>query len=253
MELFVTDLDGTMLYNENTVKDSTINLIKEMQKKGIKVATATGRILSSVKFLKEEFGMELDYYILGNGSVVADKDFNVIYQKTLDYNIVKSIYKYLDTIPLKFLRNALSNDYVYCFREELEKERDFFVKSNIDEVRDKDLVSFVANFEGNKPEDISEITKEIREKFPEVEVFQNKHFIDMAPKNVSKATGVEFIAEKFTNLEKVYTIGDSFNDIPMLRMTKNSFTFHSSPKIVRENAGILVENFDESIEKYVLK
>lgn len=253
MKLFVTDLDGTMLYKENIVKDSTVNLIKEMQKNGIKVATATGRILSSVKFLKEELGLELDYYVLGNGAVVADRDFNIVYQKTLDYNVVKSIYKYLDNIPLKFLKNALSNDYVYCFREELEIERDFFVKSHIDDIYNKDLVAFVANFEGNKPEDISEIAEEIREKFPEVEVFQNKHFIDMAPKNVSKATGVEFISEKLSDLEKVYTIGDSFNDIPMLKMTKNSFTFHSSPKIVRESAGILVENFDESIEKYILK
>ena len=81
MELFVTDLDGTLLHKEYDVKKSTTDLIKEMQSKGIKVATATGRILRGVRFLKEELGLNLDYYVLGNGSVVADSDFNIIYKK----------------------------------------------------------------------------------------------------------------------------------------------------------------------------
>ena len=41
MELFVTDLDGTLLHSEYDVRESTIELIKKMQKKGIKIATAT--------------------------------------------------------------------------------------------------------------------------------------------------------------------------------------------------------------------
>ena len=89
MELFVTDLDGTLLYKENEVKESTAELVKEMQKNGIKVATATGRILRGVRFLKEELGLNLDYYVLGNGSVITDSNFNIIYKRTIDYKIIE--------------------------------------------------------------------------------------------------------------------------------------------------------------------
>ena len=59
--------------------------------------------------------------------------------------------------------------------------------------------------------------------------------------------------EKLGDIKKLYTIGDSYNDIPMLKMTENSFTFQSSPEAVKNRAGTVVSDFDECIKKYVLK
>ena len=59
--------------------------------------------------------------------------------------------------------------------------------------------------------------------------------------------------EKLGDVKKLYTIGDSYNDIPMLKMTENSFTFQTSPEAVKNNAGNVVSDFDECINKYVLK
>ena len=127
MELFVTDLDGTLLHRENEVKKSTAKLIKEMQKSGIKVATATGRILMGVRFLKEELGLDLDYYVLGNGSVVTDSRFNIIYKRSIDYKTIRALYDYLDKVSLKGFRNALSNENIYCLSGKPEKNNPYFL------------------------------------------------------------------------------------------------------------------------------
>ena len=251
MELFVTDLDGTLLHRENEVKKSTAKLIKEMQKSGIKVATATGRILMGVRFLKEELGLDLDYYVLGNGSVVTDSSFNIIYKRSINYKTIRALYDYLDKVSLKGFRNALSNENIYCLSGKPEKNNPYFLNANIDEMENKEIVSFVANYEGRDMNAIGEIAADMKQKFPEVEVFQNQHFIDVAPKGVSKAVGIKTVMEKLGDIKKLYTIGDSYNDIPMLQMTGDSFTFHSSPELVRENAGAVVSDFDECIEKYV--
>ena len=232
MELFVTDLDGTLLYKENEVKESTAELVKEMQKNGIKVATATGRILRGVRFLKEELGLNLDYYVLGNGSVITDSNFNIIYKRTIDYKIIRAVYEYLENIQLKGFRNALTNENVYCLTGKPENDRPFFHESSIDEIADKEVVSFVTNYEGRDMKAIEEIAADMKQKFTEVEVFQNKHFIDVAPKGASKAAGIKTVMEKLGDIKKLYTIGDSYNDIPMLKMTENSFTFQSSPEAV---------------------
>ena len=253
MELFVTDLDGTLLHKEYDIKKSTTDLIKEMQSKGIKVAAATGRILSGVRFLKEELGLNLDYYVLGNGSVAADSDFNIIYKRSIDYKIIKALYEYLENIPLKGFRNALTNENIYCLTGMPENDKTFFRDSGINEIADKEVVSFVANYEGRDMSAIEEIAADMKQKFPEVEVFQNQHFIDVAPKGSSKAAGIKTVMEKLGDIKKLYTIGDSYNDIPMLQMTKNSFTFYGSPEEVRNNAGAVVRDFDECIKKYVLK
>ena len=253
MELFVTDLDGTLLHKENDVKKSTIELVKEMQRSGIKVATATGRILSSVRFLKGELGLNLDYYVLGNGSVITDSNFNIIYKRTIDYKIIRAVYEYLENIQLKGFRNALTNENVYCLTGKPENDRPFFHESSIDEIADKEVVSFVTNYEGRDMKAIEEIAADMKQKFTEVEVFQNKHFIDVAPKGASKAAGIKTVMEKLGDIKKLYTIGDSYNDIPMLKMTENSFTFQSSPEAVKNRAGTVVSDFDECIKKYVLK
>ena len=249
----MTDLDGTLLHEEYNVKKSTADLIKDMQKSGIKVATATGRILRGVRFLKEDIGLNLDYYVLGNGSVVTDSDFNIIYKRSIDYKTIRALYDYLEKVSLKGFRNALTNENVYCLTGKPEKNKPFFHSAGIDEIENKEIVSFVANYEGRDMKAIEEIAADMKQKFTGVEVFQNKHFIDVAPKGVSKAEGIKTVMEKLGDIKKLYTIGDSYNDIPMLQMTGDSFTFHSSPELVRENAGAVVSDFDECIEKYVLK
>ena len=122
----MTDLDGTLLHEEYNVKKSTADLIKDMQKSGIKVATATGRILRGVRFLKEDIGLNLDYYVLGNGSVVTDSDFNIIYKRSIDYKTIRALYDYLEKVSLKGFRNALTNENVYCLTGKPEKSQPLF-------------------------------------------------------------------------------------------------------------------------------
>ena len=253
MELFVTDLDGTLLHSEYDVRESTIELIKKMQKKGIKIATATGRILRGVRFLKEDLGLDLDYYVLGNGSVITDKDFNIIYKRSIDYETIKALYNYLDKVPLEGFRNALSNEKIYCLSGKPETDKPFFYSADINEMENKEIVSFVANYQGREMKDIEKVAADMKQEFPEVEVFQNQHFIDVAPKGASKAEGIKNIMEKLGAVKKLYTIGDSYNDIPMLKMTENSFTFSTSPEAVKNSAGKVVSDFDECIKDYILK
>lgn len=251
MKLFATDLDGTTVHGYNEIEESSIAAIKRMQENGILVAVSTGRILGGVKFLKEDYGLNLDYYVLGNGSVVMDKDYNLIYKKTISYDMVREMYNHLLKCPIEGIMHASTNDGLYFLSENAKLDKEYFFKSNIDEISNKEIVSFVVSFEGHEEEVIENIAKEMKEKFTEVEVFQNKCYIDVAPKNSSKASGIEKILDREKQVKVLYTIGDSYNDIPMLEMTENSFTFVSSPEAIKKSAKNVVENFAESVNKFV--
>lgn len=251
MKLFATDLDGTIVHEVDKVEKASINAIKELQKNGILVAVSTGRIFSGVKFLKENYGLNLDYFVLGNGSVVMDKDYKIIYKSVIDYAIVKNIYNYLLKAPIQGIIHVSTNDNLYYLSENAKIIKDYFFKSSIDKVADEEIVSFVVSFEGNEESKIEEIANDMRQKFPEIEVYQNKHYIDLAPKNSSKASGIEKILE-IEEIEELYTIGDSYNDISMLEMTENSFTFTSSPENVKKSAKNIVDDFSDSVNKFVL-
>ena len=76
--------------------------------------------------------------------------------------------------------------------------------------------------------------------------YQNSTNVDIVFKGISKGTGIQFI-KRYFNTDKIYGIGDSYNDLPMLETVDIPFTFHSSPKPVKEQAAYLVDDIAEAI------
>lgn len=71
----------------------------------------------------------------------------------------------------------------------------------------------------------------------------------MVFKGISKKTAVNFIIDKYSLQDyELAAIGDGPNDINLLSMTENSFTFPDSEEIVKDNAKYIVSNVSECIE-----
>ena len=71
--------------------------------------------------------------------------------------------------------------------------------------------------------------------------------MDIVCKGNSKGTGIKFV-KKYLKANKIYGIGDSYNDLPMLETVDVSFTFHSSPESVQKQATHLVSGIAEAID-----
>ena len=77
--------------------------------------------------------------------------------------------------------------------------------------------------------------------------YQNSNSVDIVCQGNSKGTGIKFV-KKYLKANKIYGIGDSYNDLPMLETVDVSFTFHSSPKSVQKQATHLVSGIAEAID-----
>ena len=70
------DIDGTLIsFNTHAVPQSTLDAIKELKKKGIKVIVSTGRSINNLDHIKH---LGFDGYSTFNGGycVVAENDTN---------------------------------------------------------------------------------------------------------------------------------------------------------------------------------
>ena len=54
------------------------------------------------------------------------------------------------------------------------------------------------------------------------------------------------------SMDNVYTIGDSFNDVSMFNITKNSFSFPNVEEKLKEHVNFIVDSVSECIEKHIL-
>ena len=85
-----------------------------------------------------------------------------------------------------------------------------------------------------------------------IDVYQNERHLDFAAKGCSKGKGIKRIIEFYgLAYEDMAAIGDSWNDIPMLKSVENSFTFNRSHQTVKNVAKYLVDGIDGCIEELI--
>lgn len=115
--LFVLDLDGTVLYDFDSISQTLCNYIKEIQSQGHKVVIATGRPYRSSKFVYDAFNLDTPI-INYNGSLIQhpkDSQF-----KTISLLLKKEIIFDIFAHTKQWIRNAFTehNDDIYLYQEE---------------------------------------------------------------------------------------------------------------------------------------
>ncbi|MCQ2739943.1 MAG: HAD family hydrolase [bacterium] len=91
----VSDFDGTIRnYYTNSVTKDTQTALKNLIKTKVSVIIATGRVNNELNLIKDCLEIQPEYYILGHGSHITDKEGHLLYSKTLTGNQVKAIINY---------------------------------------------------------------------------------------------------------------------------------------------------------------
>ena len=115
--LIALDLDGTILYDFDSLSESLCDFMKEVQKMGHKIVIATGRPYRSSKFVYDHF--ELDTPIINyNGGLIThpkNPDFPRV-NYTVDKNVIIDIFEN----NIDHIRNAFCEirDAIYVHQEE---------------------------------------------------------------------------------------------------------------------------------------
>ena len=89
--LIATDFDGTLNIN-GEVSQENREAIDEWRSSGRYFGVVTGRGTDFFE-LAEKINLPYDYLILYNGSLVADRDRNIIYSSVIPDNVYQSLYE----------------------------------------------------------------------------------------------------------------------------------------------------------------
>ena len=153
--------------------------------------------------------LKLDFYILSSGAMILDKGLNIIQDFSMKKEIVQQIF----------------NEY--------KKKAHIILQTGNADV-----------FYATLKEDYNPKLKVISS-FKEVE-HEIIYGIDIVRKGCSKGTGIKIIKDYY-HLEKVAGIGDSYNDLPMLKVVDTAFTFKTSPQEIQKQVHYCVNDIAEAI------
>ena len=244
------DLDGT-LYNDG-ISDEDVKAIEEIEKEGVIFHVATGRVFKQAcNMISDKIKLN-GYFICENGSFIFDKDENLIFKEPIDDYLVRKIINRFESnlahIYLKYNGEIVlsgGEDVFSHYTKDYILDEEIFKKENFD-----NLVGNVGIVSDNMDE-LKRLEYYYKSEFGEVcDVYlSGPYTLNIVPSHVSKRHGIEFICKKYgVSLDEVATMGDSPNDICMLKDIKYSFAMNKSKNEVKESASYIVNNVREGIE-----
>ncbi|MDL2292714.1 HAD family hydrolase [Acholeplasma sp. OttesenSCG-928-E16] len=211
MKLIVTDFDLTLFRNYKEL-NQTIEFIEQFREKGNKFVVATGRSLFSLKNILGKINLPFDYLILCNGALILDDKYKLIKSYELNKDILSFLTK-------KYEHNKVRIEYT---GEDMESTN----LSDMDKI-------FKMKIKSDDLALIDKIKNDIQKKYTkDVNAFlipvEKGGLIDIVSFSTNKATAVSFIL-KNENCNMVYVIGDSENDVDMIKRF-NGFAINTAKK-----------------------
>lgn len=245
MKIFASDFDNTLFFHSGDngyIRKDDIEKIKAFQAEGNLFGLCTGRSLYDVHFdLKDT--IDFDFYILVSGAVILDKNYHVLHKVTIPFSVIKDMYLYFQN-KYNYSPLFVTEEKFCCINQKIYNV-DTAIYQSVDEMSAFDFIS--VSYVLESAEAASVLCRELNSRYKDSLIgYQNTASVDIVYKGNSKGTGIEFI-KNYLKADKIYGIGDSYNDLPMLEKTDISFTFHSSPEYVKQQADYLVDSISEAL------
>ena len=249
-KVFASDFDGTLYFykaeEERKLPPENVAKIREYQKAGHLFGLCTGRQVGGLTPFITGL-VEPDFYITSSGANIVDRNLKPILKRGVDRDVADALVKEL--VP-KGYRLTLDVEGDICVFAKMDYPGKYYVITGVDDAPEGLIHQVSVHTESL--EEAAAKAAWINEMYGDkVEAFQNVVEIDIAPKGCSKGKGVQYLRDYMRDQIgscRLYGIGDSINDLPLIEAADVSYTFPYAPKELQERVTRVVDNICEALE-----
>lgn len=268
-KLISLDLDGTLLNSQKKISLKTLNLLKELNKKKIKIVFNTGRSYFDLLRILEEYDCSNYSFICNNGvqiihqniesinSYLNTVDMSFIEKLNIDHKIIK-LYTNRKNYYLKV--NNLENEILKLIRHEDESKKlneiEIYRKiifQNAEEINDfsflqKNNEKIMKISIINTEDKVNKLVSLKNENYDSLKVFKTN--VEIIPKNINKLLGLNILLKKLSiSLNEVVAFGDEENDLILLENVGLGIAMKNSNDILLKKirTHTLFTNDDEGV------
>ncbi len=253
IKLICTDIDGTLVKDGGSeLPKGFAGLVRELKKRGILFAAASGRPYSSIKHLFKDVAEDI-IYICESGCLVIDGG-EVLYSKCLDEKDKTEI--------LEHMRSKKDSDYfasgikrAYCEKSESKMHKwvrdsyktDLICVDDILKV-DDEIIELEFYDEKDAKKAIGEDFLKKYDGRGSVKAMDAGYmWVVCIRSDAGKGTAVKAICEKYgINKEEVMAFGDSQNDKDMLLAAGESYAMETASQEIKQAAKYTAPNWEHN-------
>ncbi|OPJ56649.1 Cof-type HAD-IIB family hydrolase [Clostridium chromiireducens] len=253
LKMVCLDIDGTLLNSKHEITEkvkSTINVVANEKK--IPVILVSARMPKGIKFLQKELGIE-EPIICYSGSLILDKDNDVLAKEFIDVSDLEEIYKL--TSKNNIHMSLYKDDEWYI------EELDYWARQ---ESEITNIIPNIINFKEliekwkkdrlgpnkilcmSKPEEINFLKENI--KGINLNIYPSKPtYLEIMPTKASKTSAINCLQKKYNIVRsEIITMGDNYNDIDMLEYAGIGVAMGNAPEEVKIHADDITLTNDEN-------
>ena len=264
-ELYITDLDGTLLTSDAELSDLSSEIINSLIESGVQFSIATARTHATVSEMLSKVKLNVPLVMM-NGVIIYDPTAEkVISSAAIDRDSavkVVDIFKRHRKAPMLYypdgnyiniyysdLNNRFQQDYIH---ERTETGIKQFHYSPEPEVMDN-LVYIVTL---DPKEELQEIYEEIC-KLEGVNCmfysdnYTGCYFLEVMSAKVNKGTGAKFVKD-YLGAEKMIAFGDNLNDIPLFLASDEAYAVGNAHVKLKEiSSGVIGDNNSDAVPLFI--
>lgn len=262
MNVLLSDVDGTLLGYDHTIRKEDIEAIRKWQEAGNWFGLVTGRDRTFCSRLLGAYGLENDVMITGNGSDAYVQKESV-FSDGLDKDAVKQCFAFCLLSPDSIVPFVtLENGWHYFPSQALNPERMERMKSEQAHLRyfhpmdalellETDLLVPKFSIYVRESSQTDAWLKKIKEQFPAYNVMKTSiDYIEITKKGVDKAKAFAHLSQALPDeVEEIAFIGDGANDVPLFQSIKASYIMDHADLPLRKYAQSIVSSVQEAIEQ----
>jgi Cof subfamily protein (haloacid dehalogenase superfamily) len=265
-KLVAIDVDGTLVTSENKLSVSVVQLIREIQARGVGVTLVSGRPKLKMTPLLKELSLTLPY-IGSGGAYIADPSKNLV---MLHCQLAQE-----ETIKIIELARAarapiISQEPDHLYYEGSIEELEQLVaiskiditgveNSQVEIIRVDDVLQVCAEPTKiticGEPDFLLEIEGELRQlNLPIYLTYSAPTYLEITRSGTNKGEALKILARYLDiPLERILVIGDSQNDVSMFEIAGMAVAMGNAPEEVKAAADLIAPTNDEDGVAWILR
>jgi Cof subfamily protein (haloacid dehalogenase superfamily) len=261
--LLAVDLDGTLVEPRKPVRQAVIDAVNRAQAAGVRATIVTGRMYVGAKPFADALSLD-GPIVLYQGAVLADARTGRFEREvSLPNAVALRIYAAAKEhgLHVQFYRDDkfyVENDNAYArLYARTSGTLPVVVASLPEEFAGRDSTKVNVVTDPDKTPEVLALMERVCG--PDAYVTRsNPEFVEMLNPAVDKGVALRLVAEGFgIPMDRVMAIGDSYNDLPLLRAAGFAVAMGSAPDELKMEADAVVGDVEhdgvaEAIERFVL-
>ena len=268
IKLILSDIDGTILNDDNVVDTGLKEAVNKLRDKNVPFILASARSPKGMLPIAKELAVMDNPIACYNGALVIKNIDQTAYTTVLSHELnPDEIRKIIAIVHQKYPRVSINlysgaDWYVEKIDKWVEIESDI---TKLDPLA-TDLEKLVSTAPIHKillvsePEEIDEVLNNFQtDGFGDSSFYLSKpNYLEITNSHVSKEKALRELAKNYNlSLDKTMTLGDNYNDVPMLKLAGLGVAMENAPEDVKECANVVTatnnhNGVSKAIEKYVL-